>query len=447
MYKLKVKFPQKLLQKDTWDIFLLIITIGIFFNITVLFNYSSDPIWRLFTDFKVIYAVFFIALFKSVLGSKNRAIWNIEGKKMPLLIILSVFISNYSSPEVQFPADQVISVSSCVILYFLIVCYFNTWHVERFLKVIPVVIIIMLIFGKLFSGANDIIAQIFHWTSDARGAIVKIKEGQTCFTGIFGLTKRSNFLWMDANNWAYLLSFSILITFSYLLSSKDPLKKLSLYAIFLSLLLFLLATYSRGGFLATSLALLYLLLFYPVNVNRKFATGLIILLLGLTFGTLFFSNIVIGLLDRIMLAIGMFDVGYGKNYYGGLETGRIITMHLAWKEFLEKPILGWGGILMGQVSMTGNHLHYLNILGQFGIVGASFYFTFYGYIFLTPIRTIKRLKSEKRNNRFVYILMAFLIVLMIRGFFAPLHFVYWIVAGSTVSYCRRLLNQSPAEID
>lgn len=229
-------------------------------------------------------------------------------------------------------------------------------------------------------------------------------------------TKFLAYGFLGANNYAYYLDALICISLGLFLFAYSKRVKLLFFCSICILVVSLLLTYSKGGILAITVAIL----FWVLRNNKKILIPLLLLflvgafLLPSTMHERFYTSIhyKIGIVDRI-------DV-----------TSE--SLHLA----LNNPIFGIG---LGKVGTAGKntlfpHNYYLYLLLQTGILGLGIYLWMLAIFFKTSLRLYKKLdrgflKGLTAGIVMYYVMFAISALFIASGEAFLSAFIFWFLGG------------------
>lgn len=275
-------------------------------------------------------------------------------------------------------------------------------------------------------------------TAAAQKLIGDITAAQAASTGIVGGGSRGDLLWFDASITGYIAAGMSVVCVYLLLSRHRSWPDFIFHWALLLLFLFtLIGTLSRGaslGFLAACL---------PLAVSVVISTERRRFLAGLGFGVvagiaaegvLIHNLSILG--ERLLNAAH--TLGFNSGTTTGLEYDRQDTLRLAWIEFLQRPILGWGGRPMGQGNhATSNYLFYLDWLGNWGIVGFTVFLVFVGHVLRSTAALVRRAWPMRGVELHLALaLLALLALMLVKGLFAPLEYDFWLYVGLAMGLAR-----------
>jgi hypothetical protein len=385
------------------------------------FNISDNPLSRFITTDKVIF-YFAAAVFSyQIVRYKREFIENVPGVLIIFLILFSMAGSNYLA-EFQAESWAVFVKELGYATYSLAVALalHRFEAIKTYLKWsfnLSLVLVIIATFNLV--DLNDILP------AGAKTTVVsETIHSQTTINSTHSkeLVERESVLWFDANNFGYLIGVQIVYLIYLLLTEKTrtPIT-LFRYSVLFLFGVTLLRTLSRGATFSTLLGAAAVIM-CTKGIAASKRLKLITVFAGVSFLYSIFAgmpSILLELQERFFLASGLLGNTRAAGEMSGLETVRMSLTTLAFNEFLQKPVFGWGSAaIMGARWGTSNHLGYLNILGKFGVVGFALHIILLYLIISRLARSIKYLKMRGDPSSFLgYCLIGMLAADLISGFF------------------------------
>ncbi len=271
----------------------------------------------------------------------------------------------------------------CAILLSVINAYDRMLVVKSAVKWIEVLILTILIFLYVNSEKQF---RFVYWIFFSACFIQILLAAPKLFSGGFSVLFYRIFPGYES-----VFSFALLLPF---IKSKKKNLILALLSIsFLSLV----ASLSRGAYIAFILCLLYSYFAFPPRYKKKLILGLFILLI-------FFW---VTPVDNILFKD--FSITFSPTHGSNIE--RLVLVKFALKLFLEYPIFGAGslnfplylfqqgvptGIMSYNVETLGPHNTFLQVASEEGLVGLSFFILILiaVYLLLKNISTLKHFNKE-----------------------------------------------------
>jgi hypothetical protein len=410
-----------------------------FFQLVAPFNLAETGLPRLLTTNRLI---LYAAGFSIVWMLFDRRIYllkAVHGKWLLCLMVVGYLLSQAQAFDPDTSWTYVgVSVSLIVLYGVILVWLVSMRRIE------------MLVRGLIYMGAflflitrlglitlDQVLPHTF--TADAFARNV---NAETVSTGVLALSDRASLLWFDANNAGYIAAeLAVLTCFLILGNGVSTMLRVLHWVLLISFVVMLTLTVSRGATAAFMVASIPL----SMALVRPKYRFLLPALLAVTIAAGAFiaplASAGLALEQRFELLFGF--LGLSSSGYTALESLRAETQQLAWMEFLVRPVLGWGGMTLGVSHGSGNHLFYLNYMGNWGLVGFTLLAAFMASVGYRLIRASVRLRQgNDQIYRRSLVFVALLVVLAMQGFTGNLVYDAWIGVALAMAFCR-LVERPP----
>lgn len=376
---------------------------------------------------RMFYPMLYIYLLYLLLTKRLGIIFDIPLIWVLLLYFICILVSDLSSEKITFlpeylsPTRHLITTLTFILLYGLITC------IVRSFKDLHTLIRGLIIAGVIFA----------LWTTFSCGK--EIYRGLQLYQPSYSYL---HFLSMDSNTYAYLLDILIIFAVGTAWAEKSCWLKCICYPVIFLFCYDLILTGSRGAILALLGGFLSILCFSRWEFIR--AVSVVVILIFIITIMTFNLDTILKVKFANLSGIESFEPTFISDISA---RGRILNIYLSLEKFMERPFLGWGGnCLIGITPALGigsNHLFYLRILAENGIFAFGFFSLFLlasVYLLWKVSRVFKKL--EDRQFMSYYIFIPVLIIVMIKGFFAPLYFADWITMGMAMAFYKMVRCQS-----
>lgn len=407
-----------------------------FFGLNTPLNLSTEAASRWFTSYKLgCYAFALLTAYLLVIRQAGL-VFRVRGLVWAGCLLasysLSTVYARYPDLSLQQLRELVASISMYVVTAILFASFTRLDRLLRILLYIGLAVVLI---------ARAAPSWLFSLlpSSNAAQALLEGIASQTATTGTGGDFVRVSLPWLDANNFGYLLGFLSILTRYVQMDSRVRSMAYAFYSAVLGVLLaLLLQTVSRGATLSTVLGIAIVGAWPRKGATPHKMRGAMLMCIALLMliGLSAVSESGRVVQARFQMALNAVGLGASASEYSGLESGRLETAMLAIRDFRERPIIGWGGGPAGEYSSTSNHLHYLNLLAEWGIVGFTLYVLF-------AVEVARRLRGallvvrKKGSNHEVglgYAILAVLVAVVVKGLFARWGSDLWMFAGMAMAY-------------
>jgi putative inorganic carbon (HCO3(-)) transporter len=212
------------------------------------------------------------------------------------------------------------------------------------------------------------------------------------------------------NKLAFALGISLLLAFSYYGINKKPWTKRFIFLAIIVMLIVLISTLSRTGWIAFFLSLLFLFLVAPKTrkpVITLAVTGIVAFLL---FTTTAYWDILYQRFLGIIFPLQTQDF-----------PGRTEVWGLGLKMFSEKPLTGVGvgsfhqlAIAYGETNLEAPHNLFIYVISEFGIVGIGLFIFLIASLISETIRVLRRI-TDKREKLILLGIISAMVLYSLQG--------------------------------
>ncbi len=223
---------------------------------------------------------------------------------------------------------------------------------------------------------------------------------------------------------------------------KNNIIKYLLLGVMAVFIITIIGSASKAGLIGLFTAVVSWILYCLTAATKKKA-NLIFLILLITTGMYFLNDYI---LSETYLGKRLELVGELDEYYKNDSRGKLIQQGL--DVFIQNPIMGVGLMQVAAKNSKNAYTHneYVEILSNFGIVGALIYFPFIFIIWKRINRIKKYFYQDKERLYNLNFMKVVIIVLLIRGISVPLltsidEMILFAVAGGYTSYCESIARR------
>lgn len=371
----------------------------------------------------VVYFLFYILIIRLLVSDRIIDVLSTPGVKLVLLCMFFLFLSSVNA-EFQSKSfyQLVLNVNSILVWFFAVALIRRFCDIKTFLNWI-----LLLGIGFVTIARTGLFREYF-----PRPAV----SGYLSMSG--QKVVRETFVYLDANNYAYILVIIMLITIYKILISKcDLWKNIFYYTFLLFSLSSLKATYSRTATVGLILGVLCMLVALKKTFSKK-TMGFYLFITAILIFAFCFTNILPEIKHRVKQDI----VFEGKPHIIQKSSlGFRIESALFWLDmFMERPLLGWGEstpIYLRWGRPSGSHTYYVDLLAEGGALAFTCFAMFFMTVFLHLKKGIKLLRiGGDPNMSLGCLLLGIMIILLVKGFAATLGEDFWMMSGLSMAFYK-----------